>query len=291
MARLADRFSENARGEFFVDSSCIDCDTCRQVAPATFVSAAGAEQAVVGRQPGSDEERERALMALVACPTASIGTLHKLDARPAARRFPEPIGGEVYYCGYASPDSFGASSYLVRRPGGNLLIDSPRATRILCDRIKMLGGARWLLLTHRDDVADHVQLARRFGCERVLHRADLTRGTEEVERLIDGDAPVALDDGALIIPVPGHTRGSIALLSGENLFTGDHLWADERGELAASRRVCWHSWPEQVRSIEKLLAFDFTRILPGHGRRFVAASPGEMRSAIARLIDRMRRPS
>jgi ferredoxin len=27
---------ENVAGDFFVDDSCIDCDTCRQVAPATF---------------------------------------------------------------------------------------------------------------------------------------------------------------------------------------------------------------------------------------------------------------
>ena len=34
MARLANRLPDNVPGEFYVDSSCIDCDTCRQVAPA-----------------------------------------------------------------------------------------------------------------------------------------------------------------------------------------------------------------------------------------------------------------
>ena len=32
-----------------------------------------------------------------------------------------------------------------------------------------------------------------------------------------------------MIPVPGHTRGSAALLHGSTLFTGDHLWADDVG--------------------------------------------------------------
>ena len=34
MASLAKLLPENVPGEFFVDSTCIDCDTCRQLAPA-----------------------------------------------------------------------------------------------------------------------------------------------------------------------------------------------------------------------------------------------------------------
>lgn len=36
MAALAKRLASNAPGEFYVDSSCIDCGTCRWVAPASF---------------------------------------------------------------------------------------------------------------------------------------------------------------------------------------------------------------------------------------------------------------
>ncbi|HET6147374.1 MAG TPA: ferredoxin, partial [Polyangia bacterium] len=36
MANPASRLDENAPGAFFVDASCIDCDACRQLAPATF---------------------------------------------------------------------------------------------------------------------------------------------------------------------------------------------------------------------------------------------------------------
>ena len=40
--------------------------------------------------------------------------------------------------------------------------------------------------------------------------------------------PVRLADDLLAVPVPGHTRGSTALLASETyLFTGDHLWWDE----------------------------------------------------------------
>ena len=33
MANPKLRLEENVAGEFFVDSTCIDCDTCRQLAP------------------------------------------------------------------------------------------------------------------------------------------------------------------------------------------------------------------------------------------------------------------
>src|SRR5205807_1309544 len=39
VAQAALRRPENAAGDLFVDSSCIDCDTCRWMAPATFARA------------------------------------------------------------------------------------------------------------------------------------------------------------------------------------------------------------------------------------------------------------
>src|SRR5262249_23977576 len=155
------------------------------------------------------------------------------------------------------------------RSEGNVLVDSPRATPGLLARIEALGGVRWMFLTHKDDVADHAKFARRFGCTRVLHAADVTSDTRDVERVIDGDAPVPLARDLLVVPVPGHTRGSAALLYEDlALFTGDHLFASEDGaELYAARSVCWYSWAAQKRSIEALLAHDFRWVLPGHEGR------------------------
>src|SRR5438132_196596 len=120
MAEIAKRLAANVPGEFFVDSTCIDCGTCRQVAPATFAEG-------------------------------------------------------------------------------------------------------------RDDVADHAKFHQRFGCERILHSADVTRSTSAVELKLSGEEPQALDEEALFIPVPGHTPGSTCLLYREKfLFSGDHAWWDPR---------------------------------------------------------------
>ena len=287
MARISARLSENAAGDFFVDDSCIDCETCRIVAPGTFARSDRLGLSIVRRQPASREDELRAAMALVSCPTSSIGTESKLDVHEAVEALPDPIAGGVFYCGYASEDSFGAASYLVKRASGNVLVDSPRAARPLMERIASLGGVATMFLSHRDDVADHAKYARRFGCARVLHAADVGADTREVERRIEGDAPVELAPDLIAIPVPGHTRGSMVLLHHEFLFTGDHLWGTDDGDgLDAGRSVCWYSWPEQVRSMEKLLAFDFEWVLPGHGPRFHAPAR-RMRAELERLVARI----
>ena len=285
MALPARRLPENAPGPFFVDDTCIDCGKCREVAPRTF---ARADRGVsfVRAQPRDGAERHRALMALVACPTASIGATPLPDARAAAAAFPEEIAPGVHDCGFTAEASFGASSYLLRRPDGNVLVDSPRAAAPLGARIRGLGGARWLFLTHGDDVADHARLAQTLGCARILHEGDVGRGTRDVEWVLRGEDPVPLADGLTMVPVPGHTRGSTALLADETyLFSGDHLWGSEDGErLEASRSVCWYSWPEQRRSLERLLDLRFEWVLPGHGFRFRARSAAAMRGEVEGLL-------
>ena len=292
MADLAERLPQNAAGDLYVDRSCIDCDTCRRVAPGVFTEGDGFSY--VGAQPQTEADRLRALMALVACPTASIGTVERTDATPGARAFPERIAENVSFCGFTAESSFGAWSWLIERPEGNVLVDSPRAAGPLLKALEARGGIRTLFLTHRDDVADHKALNRRFGCERILHEDDLTSGTRDIERPLRGGNPVALAPDLLAIPTPGHTRGHAVLLYKEKfLFTGDHLaWSTRRGHLVGFRDACWYSWPEQIRSMERLLDYySFEWVLPGHGERFHAESPAAMRRELERCIAWMKGPS
>lgn len=268
MANVALRLPENVPGDFFVDSTCIDCDACRQIAPDTFTE--DGEYSIVQHQPETDEEVRRAMMALVACPTASIGATEHHDAHIGIDAFPTLMTENVYFCGFTAESSFGAWSYLIVRPeneGGNVLIDSPRFATQLVKKIDSMGGVRTMFLTHKDDVADHNRFADRFGCQRVMH-ADDGAGRLGIERVIHGSEAAQLDDELVIIPVPGHTRGSSVLLyQNKFLFTGDHLaWSPNRETLTAFRSACWYSWPEQIKSMKKLLDYRFEWVLPGHGR-------------------------
>lgn len=271
MADLNQRRSQNVGGDFYVDHSCIDCDTCRWMAPEVFHQAG--DQSAVYHQPNNSTERLRSLQALLACPTASIGTVDKpTDIKAAQQSLPIPIAENVYHCGYHAESSYGAASYLIQRPAGNVLVDSPRFAPPLVKRLEDLGGIRYLYLTHQDDVADHQKFRDHFGCDRILHHHEINRNTASVEMQLAGTEPVQLDADLLIIPTPGHTRGHTVLLDANKfLFTGDHLaWSEAQHQLIAFRRACWYSWSELQRSMHQLASYSFEWVLPGHGRRYQA---------------------
>ena len=278
---------ENVPGDFFVDETCIDCDACRQLAPEVFADAG--EYSFVHAQPQTGEAGRKALRALLACPTGSIGTAHADRAREVRADFPMLLEAGVYYCGFNSPKSFGGSSYFVERPEGNWLIDSPKFLPGLVNRFESMGGIANIFLTHSDDVAEAEKYAKRFSSRRIIHRKELS-SQPGAEMVIDGFEPVELAPGRLAIPTPGHTRGHMCLLLDNRfLFTGDHLWWSRMyRSLNASQSVCWYSWEEQIRSVATLATFTFEWVLPGHGER-VKQAPGEMRNQIEQLTQRMRR--
>ena len=290
MAQIDQRLPENVEGDFYVDASCIDCDACRQIAPASFRDHGG--KSSVYHQPQNPGEVHRALMALVSCPTASIGTASHRSARPGVAAFPSHVVDNVYFCGFTAESSFGAWAYLIVRPderGGNVLVDSPRFNDPLVRRIEEMGGVGLMFLSHRDDIADHAKFAAYFHCPRIMHEAE-SATARGIERMITGTNPVRVDDELQIIPTPGHTRGHQVLLYRDKvLFTGDHLaWSPERETLTAFRDVCWYSWPDQTRSMEKLLAYRFEWVLPGHGRIGHGSAEG-MHSHLERCVARMKR--
>ncbi len=291
MANLQLRLPENVPGEFFVDSTCIDCDTCSQLAPTVFRD--HGDQCSVHHQPATELETKLAMMALVACPTGSIGNAGKHDARIGIDAFPMHLDDNVFFCGYTSESSFGGWSYLIARPeneGGNVLIDSPRFATQLIKRLTGLGGVKRMLLTHKDDIADHRLFAERFGCTRTMHAED-GAGRLGIEQVLQGIEPIELDRDLIAVPTPGHTRGHVVYLYQRKfLFTGDHLaWSPARNTLTAFRSVAWYSWTEQIRSMTKLLDYEFEWVLPGHGNMH-KNSVDNMREHLARCISWMKTP-
>ncbi len=285
MANPRKSVPENVPGEFFVDSTCIDCDTCRQLAPGVFGQAA--ETAYVHRQPQTAEQRRDALRAVVSCPTGSIGCRGPSDAKTVLNDFPLLLEEPVYYCGFNSPKSFGGNSYLIVRDEGNWLVDSPKYLPSLARRLEALGGVSSIFLTHRDDVADARRYATHFGARRFIHRAELA-SQPDAEEVLDGWTPHHLAPDLLAIPTPGHTAGHCVLLFRERfLFTGDHLdWDRDREQLDASSDYCWYSWSKQTESMRSLLNYRFEWVLPGHGQR-IHLPAAAMQRHLAALLGRM----
>ncbi|HXG49143.1 MAG TPA: ferredoxin [Methylomirabilota bacterium] len=63
----------NVPGPFYVDGTCIDCDLCRKIAPASFRRHDDIGLSIVFHQPTTPGEWQAAREAVASCPTESIG--------------------------------------------------------------------------------------------------------------------------------------------------------------------------------------------------------------------------
>jgi len=267
MALYKNRVPENVEGACFVDSSCIDCDACRFIAPDIFGQGDG--HSYVRKMPSSTEEFLSFQRALLSCPVNAIGDKERRPLKEAMDSLPCLLDNDVYYCGFTARESYGAQSYFIKSLDGNWLIDSPTFNPYLRDSFKENGGIKFIFLSHQDDVADAFQYAEYFNSTIIAHEFDFPKlkGSKNVVLLKNFENEIISD--CIIIPTPGHTRGSMCLLyKNKFLFTGDHLhFSIPNGEdLDLFAEYCWFDFDEQVISANKLAQFsDVEWILPGHG--------------------------
>ena len=69
MADVANKYPENVEGQFYVDDQCIDCDLCRETAPANFKRNDDGGHSFVYKQPESPEEEALCKEAMEGCPS------------------------------------------------------------------------------------------------------------------------------------------------------------------------------------------------------------------------------
>jgi len=73
MADAANKYPENVEGKFYVDDQCIDCDLCRETAPANFMRNDDGGHSFVHKQPTTPEEEALCKEAMEGCPVEAIG--------------------------------------------------------------------------------------------------------------------------------------------------------------------------------------------------------------------------
>ncbi len=73
MADKTEKTKGNVPGKFYVDTNCIDCDLCRETAPANFGRDDDEGTSYVLKQPESQEEIESCVEAMEGCPVEAIG--------------------------------------------------------------------------------------------------------------------------------------------------------------------------------------------------------------------------
>ena len=193
---------------------------------------------------------------------------------------------------------------VARLPGGRLLLYSPvPLTDALGATVDVLGAVTWLVAPSRQHhrfVAPW--LARYPGA--ALHGVEgLARKRPELPwRALDPAAPPFGEalEAQLVAGAPGMNevvlfhRPSRSLLVADLLFnvtrpanraTHALLWlTGTRGQLAMSRvwRLYTRDRPALKASLERVLAWDFARLLPGHGAVFAGSDPrAAARAALA----------
>lgn len=297
-----ERRRQNAPGNLFVDASCIDCDVCRWMCPKTF-SRKGIG-AVVSSQPVTEQEKIQAYAAMITCPVGAIrleagDELVKvaLDAFPAAI---DPVNlPNVCHLGYSSSESFGATSYLIKRPkskGGNVMIDCPRFNTHLASNIEAEGGVDTIIFTHKDDIPHHEKWKARFpNAQRIIHRTDAISKARDMEIKLEGTGVWKPAEDYQIIHTPGHTAGSLCVLYKTTkdavLFTGDTLaYSASRKALEGFKRYNQGNVEVQEESIRMLGTdeYDFQWILPAHGRLVRFGSLQDKNKAVVTAADTFR---
>lgn len=73
MADPKNKDPRNAPGRYYTDDNCIDCDYCREVAPAVFARDDDRGVSYVRRQPRTTREVEAVHEAMEACGVVAIG--------------------------------------------------------------------------------------------------------------------------------------------------------------------------------------------------------------------------
>ena len=140
-----------------------------------------------------------------------------------------------------------------------------------------------IVLTHRhiDHVGGAMSFYGEYGGEIFAHADDaesLTSGDQEstgatlfggrigpmpVTKLREGDSiDLGEGDSLKVIHTPGHTVGSMCLIGGGSLFSGDTVFADGgvgRWDLETG------NYDQLLASVEKLSGLEFEDLHPGHG--------------------------
>ncbi len=253
-------------GNFFVDTRCIGCSTCKNIAYNIFELKENLS--FVKNQPINQNKINASILALLSCPVYSIGMKEKKDSiKEFAKKIPLNIVDNIYFCSFNSEKSYGAFSYFIKREKGNILIDSPRFDKQLVKNIEEHGGLEYIYLTHKDDVADYKKFKEHFNAKVIFHKDDFNINIIKADITLIGDEDYILDDEITIIVQRGHTKGHTVLLyKNMYLFSGDNLaYNIDKKYLYAFKNFCWYNWNIQLNSLKKLISYDFSHVFAAHG--------------------------
>jgi glyoxylase-like metal-dependent hydrolase (beta-lactamase superfamily II) len=152
-----------------------------------------------------------------------------------------------------------------RATNESILVDTPFEPEKI-EKLTRGTTVKFILLTHGD--YDHLQalteMKRATGAPVAIHPKDAHNLPEPPDRFIeDGDIFEFGSSSVRAIYTPGHTAGSISLVSDGILLSGDTLFPGGPG----NTKRPGGDFAAVIASVEKLLSLpDDTQVYPGHGK-------------------------
>jgi glyoxylase-like metal-dependent hydrolase (beta-lactamase superfamily II) len=161
---------------------------------------------------------------------------------------------------------YGTNCYIIACPvtGEAVILDTPgEAARILAESKDL--HVRYIIITHThsDHLGAFTTVRKKLSVPVAIHSVEAANLPSSPDlTLEDGDS---INFGSVSLSVlhsPGHSPGSICLLTGRHLFSGDTLFPGGPGNTQSPT-----AFKQIVNSItQKLFVLpDETRVYPGHG--------------------------
>ena len=161
---------------------------------------------------------------------------------------------------------FGTNCYILscRKTGESVLVDTPAEGEKILRQLKG-SDPRYIIITHNhlDHLGAFSEVTDELNIPVAIHPEDAKKLPSQPEILLKNGDSISFGKVSLkVLHTPGHTPGSICLLTGKYLISGDTIFPGgpgKTGSPAALRQII-ESLSEKI-----FILPEDTRIYPGHG--------------------------
>ena len=202
----------------------------------------------------------------------------------------------VHSFDFSEKKNHGMELWFLDCPEGVVLIDTGMGDQVL-DMVEnelISLGKKWddisaVLITHRhgDHIRNLAKVKELTGAPVYCQEAEVPEIKEQTGITPEGlphDAFLPYCGGIKVIHIPGHTKGNCCYLIEDRkiLIAGDTVFGDEEGNIFEPPERYCEDVKQATLEIERLLSYDFNRLLYTHGKDILSGAKEKVRELVER---------